>query len=114
MNLNNKGWGTLQMFLLSGGLLIALLVVTVLISIFYNSLTINNDKYLKFEEKLELAAKNYIEDNNIYIADGYTVNYKTLKSEGYIDNLRDSNGHECDGYVTISSLKEYSSFVSCK
>jgi len=37
MKLNNKGWGTTEMFLLSGGLLIALLVAVFFISQLYGS-----------------------------------------------------------------------------
>ena len=38
MKLNNKGWGTVEMLLLSGGLLIALLVAIFFIYKLYSSL----------------------------------------------------------------------------
>lgn len=52
MKLNNKGWGTVEMLLLSGGLLIALLVAVFFIYKLYSSLDNSYSNII-------------IEDNNI-------------------------------------------------
>ena len=61
MKLNNKGWGTMEMLLLSGGLLIALLVAVFFISKLYGSFESSNlnRQYVDLENKLEDATKEF-------------------------------------------------------
>ena len=66
MKLNNKGWGTMEMLLLSGGLLIALLIAVFFISKLYGSFESSNinRQYVDLENKLEDAAKEYVSKAN--------------------------------------------------
>lgn len=118
MKLNNKGWGTMEMLLLCGGLLIALLVSVFFISKLYSSFgkpVINN--YVELEAKLVDAGKKYIADNAIEVKDTFKVNSEILKIDGYLKELKDSNGNECTGYVRANNengIIKYYGFVKCQ
>ena len=119
LKLNNNGWGTVQMFLLSGGLLIALLVAAFFIANLYGSFNgpLGNNGYLRLEEKLENAAKEYIKSKKIEITGELTINYSLLKDSGFVDGLRDINGNDCNGYVKITpdgNVDYYNGYISCK
>lgn len=119
MKLNNKGWGTLEMFLLSGGLLIALIVVVFLISKVYGSYenSIKNKYYLDLEAKLGIAAREYAVFNKLDFSDGYVINYETLKNSGFIGNLVDKKNNICGGYVKVIKLNltnQYKGYISCR
>ncbi len=118
MKLNNKGWGTMEMMLLVGGLLIALLVAIFFISKLYGSFnnTIGSKNYFDLETKLESAAKEYIRDNDIQIDGEFRVSYETLKENNKIDNLYDQNNESCTGYVIITrvdNINNYQGYISC-
>ena len=118
MKLNNKGWGTMEMFLLTGGLLIALLVAIFFISKLYGSFnnTISNKNYFELETKLESSAKEYVRDNNIQIDGEFRVSYETLKENNKIDNLYDDNNKSCTGYVIVTrvnNINNYKGYISC-
>lgn len=118
MRLNNRGWGTMQMFLLSLGLLIALIVAIFFISQLYGSLdnSKKNSHYFSMENDLVNAAQRYISNNNIEIIDEMNVSYYTLKENGYISNFVDENGNECNGYVRVYKLNlipQYKSYITC-
>ncbi len=118
MKLNNKGWGTLEMFLLSGGLLIALFVSVYFISKLYGSFesSIGNRQYFELQAKLETAAKNYVETEKININGETKISLTTLINRGYISNFIDSDGNICAGYVIVSnvdSINQYNGFISC-
>lgn len=118
MKLNNKGWGTMEMMLLVGGLLIALLVAIFFISKLYGSFnnTISNKNYFDLETKLESAAKEYILENDIQIDGEFRVSYETLKEHNNIDNLYDENNESCTGYVMINridNINNYKGYISC-
>ena len=119
MKLNNKGWGTLEMFLLCGGLLIALLVAVFFISKLYGSIenSTKNKQYFDLETKLESAAMEYIKDYSISIHDGYRISLDTLKKYNYISDFSDYDNNPCSGYVIINildNITHYDGFVSCK
>ena len=119
MKLNNKGWGTMEMLLLSGGLLIALIIAIYFIGTLYGSFSgsVGNKQYMDLETKLESAAKEYIDSNKYEINGEFTINYKTLKNYRYIDDLKDIDGNDCDGYVKISNINntiQYSGYIDCK
>lgn len=116
--LNNKGWGTLEMFLLSGGLLFALLVSVALISVLYRNQERNVRflKYRNFENRLVVAAEEYVLKNDIVVNDNIKINYSTLKKEGYIKNTESIIDRDCDGYVEVSTnglVNHYDAYVSC-
>ena len=118
MKLDNRGWGTTEMFLLTGGLLIALLVAVFFISKLYGSfnITISNQSYFDLETKLESAAKEYVLDNDIEIDGEFRVSYETLKENNKIDNLYDKDNKSCTGYVIITridNINNYQGFISC-
>lgn len=118
MKLTNKGWGTLEMFLLSGGLFLALLVAIFLISKLYGSMdgAFANGQYVDLENKIEIAAQNYIESNEIEINVQYKLTLNTLKSNNFINELKDKNGNNCNGYVLIinnGNNYSYKGYVSC-
>ena len=118
MKLNNKGWGTMQMLLLTGGLLIALLVAVFFIAKLYGSFagSIGNRQYMDLENKLEAAAKNYIADRGIEVNGDYKVTYETLKNNNYITELSDLNGNSCNGYVritTVDNISHYKGYIIC-
>lgn len=119
MKLNNRGWSTTEMLLLSGGLFIALLVAIFFISKLYGSLELStaNNQYVDLENKLERAAKDYINKNNIIVTDELRISLNTLKSGDFITDLKDKDGNDCNGYVTVVDINEryyYSSFISCE
>lgn len=118
MNLNNKGWGTKEMIFFCCGLFIALMVATYYISGLYASLDLReeNHSYKNLEDRLETAASRYISDNDLEVNGTYKISYGTLKSEGYIDTLKDINKDLCGGYVIISQVEEvlnYDGYISC-
>lgn len=119
MKLNNNGWGTIQMLLLSGGLLVALIVAIYFIGSLYGSFSgaVGNKQYMDLETKLEEAAKEYVDSNSFEINGEFTISYTTLKSYNFIDDLKDIDGNDCNGYVKISNIdniNHYTGFISCK
>ena len=81
MKLDKNGWGTMEMLLLCGGLLLALMVAIFFISQLYGSLggAVGNKQYIDLENSLEEAANRYIEDKNV------AVNGESLGVDGYLD-----------------------------
>ena len=118
MKLNNKGWGTMQMLLLSLGLLIALIVAIIFISQLYGSLdnSKKNSHYFTMENDLVEAAQKYVYLNNINIEEEHNISYYTLKESGLINNFKDEYGNECNGYVRVYKLDfipQYKSYITC-
>ena len=118
MKLNNKGWGTVEMLLISGGLLLALIVAIFFINKLYGSFdkAVGNRYYMDLETKIEDAARKYINDYNIIDPFNYRISLDTLQSGKYIDNVKDSNGNKCDGYVIVNKLNNinyYNAYISC-
>ncbi len=118
MKLNNKGWGTTEMLLLSWGLLIALLVAIYFISKLYGSLELStaNRYYFDLENKLRTSAKNYVNDYNIEVNGSLIVNLSTLKGVDSDLEIKDKDGNLCSGYVSIvntNGINNYSAFISC-
>ena len=118
MNLNNRGWGAREMIFLSCGLLIALSVSIFYISKLYGSIdeATSNSTYFELETELESAAIRYRNDNDINVNGTYKISYGTLKTEGYIEELKDPDDNLCGGYVIISRLDNdlnYEGYISC-
>ena len=119
MKLNKNGWGTLEMLLLSGGLLIALIVAIFFISKLYGSFSgsIGNRQYIDLENRLEEAASDYVNENEIIINGEYKIALDKLQSEGFIDELTDINGDNCYGYVKVNNvdnINHYAGYITCK
>lgn len=118
MKLNNKGWGTIEMLILSLGLFIALLIAIFFISRLYGSFgnAIGNRVYIDLENKLEESAKKYIETEEILVNGDYKITLYTLKTNGYIEELKDKNNESCNGYVMVSNLNGnvyYNGYILC-
>ncbi len=117
MKLNNKGWGTTEMILLSCGLLIALLVAAFFISQLFKSFNKQaQSNYLELETKLIEAGKNYVDNYNIEINDTFKVSSEILRLDGYINDLKDQDGNLCTGYVRVNNIDnilEYQGFIRC-
>ena len=114
---NNKGWGTMEMLLLSCGLLLALLIAIFFINRLFGSLdyAVGNKSYANMEINLESAARRYVEDNNITVDNTYRINAQTLIAANYISSLVDSNNNPCSGYVLVSNSTTYlyKGYISC-
>ncbi len=118
MKLNNKGWGTSTMILLSLGLLVALLVAVFFISALYGSFgnSIGNRKYLDLENQLENAAGEYIRKNDVKFENEITIYLSTLQEAGLINEFKDSDGNDCNGYVVITKpdlVNIYEGRINC-
>ncbi len=118
MDRKKNGWGTLEMLLLCGGLLIALLVAIYFISKLYGSFdnSIQNRVYMDLEVKIEDAAKSYFDRNNIEFDTTYKISLATLIASGDIDEFKDNYGNVCDGYVIIDKINNsnfYNGYISC-
>ena len=118
MKLNKNGWGTIEMLLLTGGLLIALIIAIFFISKLYGSFSnsVGNKQYMDLENRLETAAKEYMNDNNIEVNGDYRTTYSTLKSNNYIGELTDIDGNSCNGYVEITvvdNIDHYRGYLLC-
>ena len=119
MKLNKKGWGTLEMLLLSAGIFVALLVAVYFISKLYGSFdnSIKNKDYADMEAKLAEAAKKYVIENNITNSDSLTIYSDTLEVLGYIDSLKDKDNYPCTGYVVVSKVdivNSYKAYIVCR
>ena len=102
----------------SGGLLLALIVAIFFINKLYGSFdkAVGNRYYMDLETKIEDAARKYINDYNIIDPFNYRISLDTLQSGKYIDNVKDSNGNKCDGYVIVNKLNNinyYNAYISC-
>lgn len=118
MKLDNKGWGAREMIILSAGLLVAFGISMYFISSLYGSFeeATEDSQYFELETKLESAAIRYATDNDLNINGTYKISHGTLKSEGYIDELRDTDDNLCGGYVIISDTSgdtSYEAYISC-
>ena len=119
MKLNNKGWGTIEMLFLSGGLLVALLIAIFFISQLYGSFeaATGNKVYFDMEERLESAAREYIIDNEMNDYGEYKITLATLKNNNYIKTFVDNDNKDCNGYVLVSKTSAstlYNAYISCK
>ena len=118
IKLNNKGWGTVEMFLLSGGLLLALLISAILISVLYRNQekSLRIAKYRNLENRITVAAEEYVLKNDIVFNNSIRINYGTLKSDGYLKDIDAVINKDCDGYVIVSNnglVNHYKGYVSC-
>ena len=118
MKLNKRGWGTMEMILLSSGLLLALLVAIFFISKLYGGMDemVKRREYYSLEEKLEEASKRYVIEKNLEITSEQRINLNTLKNNNFIDEFEDEDGNACSGYVIVKNMGEnleYNSYISC-
>lgn len=108
----------MEMILLSAGLFVALLVAIFFISKLYGSMgnSLGNKQYVDLENKIEVSAKKYIDENEISISGEYKLSLNTLKSNNYITDFKDSKGNSCNGYVIITNVdnvNHYKGYILC-
>lgn len=105
--MNKNGWGLRVELVFILIFLIGLVISTVLlnqIGLFddmkYES---GNSNYGDVESDLVNAAKSYINQNyeSDMLESETLVKYSTLKSQNYIEELKDYTGKECSGYVEV-------------
>lgn len=109
MKLDNRGWGTKEMIIMSSILFFLLLVVTVMIYSFYNNKGNNAYTYSGLESTLRSAAIRYANDNNILIGE---ITVSQLKQEGYLTSFKDDKGRDCSGYVELQN-GQASAHINC-
>ena len=107
--LNNRGWGTYEMILLSCGLLLALLFVAFSIYKLYHSINPVAPQYALLEKTITDEAKRYAESNG----KKSVITLSQLQDAGYIDFFSDINDNDCDGYVLVSDGDFYP-YISCE
>lgn len=107
--LNNHGWGTKEMILLSCGLLLVLIFVAFSIYKLYHSIEPVAPQYGILERTIKNEAQNYALSNG----KKSVITLKELKNAGYIDIFTDINDNPCDGYVLLENNK-YTPYVSCE
>ena len=106
MRLNNKGWGTMQMILMTLFLLIMLAISWYYINSLFNGQLVKNKTSMKesFYDSVKIslreAAEKFYHDNN-YTGDAI-LTYKLLRERGYITDAHDFLDFSCTGYVTVS------------
>ncbi len=101
--MKKNGWGTLQMLLLSGGLLLALLIAVFFISKLYGSYegSKSNKEYADLEARIENAAALFIRLNSIEVSSSFRVDLDALQNSGLVNDFKDDLGNSCDGYVIV-------------
>ena len=126
--LNNRGFGIKDVMMTICIMAVAVLTTMIVYnrnfkSLFEgdkdkNSISTIEYNYVKAEESLENAAKDYYankfdEDEDVPLM---TVSYSFLKGQGYIEDLN-VNGENCTGYVIVqkeNSKTNYDSYIRCK
>ena len=110
MKLDNRGWGTKEMIIMSSILFFLLLVVTVLIYSFYHNMDMRPFVYSELEANLRSSAVRYANDNNVLVGQ---VTSDELEEEGYLTGLYDKKNRKCNGYVVIDS-GTYNTYIKCR
>lgn len=109
MKLDNHGWGTKEMILLSTGLLLGLAFVAFSIYKLYHSVEPVAPQYGLLERTIKNEAEKYAKSNG----KKSVITLKDLKDSGYIDIFTDINDHACDGYV-LATGGTYTPYISCE
>lgn len=107
--LDNRGWGTKEMILLSCGLLIILLFVAISIYKFYHAVEPVAPQYGLLERTIKAEAEEYASFNG----KKSVITLKELKAADYITIFTDINDNPCDGYVLLED-NEYTPYISCE
>ncbi len=107
--LNNHGWGTKEMILLSCGLLLVLVFVAFSIYKLYHSIEPVAPQYGLLERTIKNEAERYASSNG----NKSVITLKELKTSGYIDIFTDINDNPCDGYA-LRQNNTYTAYISCE
>lgn len=109
MKLDNHGWGTKEMIIMSSILFFLLLIVTVSIYSFYNNMGSSFSIYDNLESRIKAAAERYANENGIVIG---RVTSTELEQGGYLNTFIDSRGRDCSGYVEVNNAI-FTPYISC-
>ena len=110
MKLGNKGSSVLGFFIICIILLVCLLISGYYCFILFGA--INEEEgndYIKLETKLSKATLKY---NKKYGYEDEVISSDTLKKLGFLKDLKDIYGDECQGYIKIDNLI-YIPYVKC-
>lgn len=116
MHLNNKGWGTGQMIVMTLFLLILLGISWYYISSVFNgelvknAVTVKDGYYDTVKRSLRSSAEKYYYDNNY--SGQAILSYNLLKEKGYISNIHDFLDFSCTGYVIVNN-NEFKPYIRC-
>lgn len=122
--MNNKGFGLNEMIIYSTIILVFLLIATFYVISLYSEINSDGIKkselptnenvvtetnsskdsvkeelpnYLSYEQELESASFNYLEDNEMVVNNEMRLEYDNLLNSGYVSKMNDN----CSGYVIV-------------
>ena len=78
---------------------------------------VDENYYLTLEDSLRIAARAYVEQQYEEMSDDTTmhITLEQLTSLGFLDQVKDSDGNICSGYVTYTSSDEqYKPYLNCE
>lgn len=129
--MNQKGFGLKEFVIIIAVIFICMIIIVSLYQSIFKKEDVELETpvkqeqtekltYKELENKLELAAERYQNDNysgSIENPEVWTLSYSMLKEEKYIDNLADpKDGEECRGYVEFiqdGGRISYTPFLKC-
>ena len=117
MHLNNRGWGTREMIIMTAFLLLMLAISWYYISTLYqgvlvrNAVSIENEHYDLVKNRLVNSAQKYYYDNSL--EGPALLSYELLKEKGYISDIQDFIDFSCNGYVTVNN-GVFKPYINCK
>ena len=129
--MNEKGFGIKEFVIIIAVIFICMIIIVSLYQSIFKKEDVELETpvkqeqtekltYKELENKLELAAERYQNDNysgSIENPEVWTLSYSMLKEEKYIDNLMDpKDGEECRGYVEFiqdGGRISYTPFLKC-
>ena len=118
--LNKKGWGLVEMLILSGVLIIFLFIAIYFIYRLYGNLDegINTNYYTNLENDLRNQAEEYLNDyyDDTLTSDYITITRNVLKTYDLDVILEDPQGRECSGYVRANKSHakvNIEAYISC-
>lgn len=129
--MNEKGFGIKEFVIIIAVIFICMIIIVSLYQSIFKKENVELETpvkqeqtekltYKELENKLELAAERYQNDNysgSIENPEVWTLSYSMLKEEKYIDNLTDpKDGEECRGYVEFiqdGGRISYTPFLKC-
>ena len=117
MKLNNKGWETGPMILMSLFLLFLLGLTWYFINSLYSgtfnksAVSTNSEYYDMVKINLKDSAVKYYNDRNL--SGSMVISYKLLKDSGYVSKIQDFVDENCNGYVTVNN-NIFKPYIKCK
>ncbi len=117
MKLNNKGWETGPMILMTLFLLVLLAFAWYYINVLYtsalkkNPVSGNSEYYVLVKNNLKESAEKYYNEKGL--TGSVVLSYSVLKDSGYITKIQDFIDEACTGYVTVND-KVFKPYIKCR